>query len=329
MNSLCIPLHRRVEETGAEHVIVFHHQIRNKEKNTGTATNLNTPVQGYAEGIHSDSHPVGAEQTFGYLASDLDKKYHKGRFMYVNAWRNISDTPIADNPLAVCDERSLVKPDDYLVSQLFGPGYVLPQFNLNARNSNQHKWYYFSKMKKDEVILFKQWDSDRSLDGRVCFHTAFKDPNAPSDAPTRESIEVRALAFFPNHEPNTMPDMKKYEAPVEEKEKNRVTSKHLFNFQLDGVWDEEVAMGKVKGKQTMDVFNSNMKKAANAKDNGAAIAGCLREFMNTMFHYINQEPYFADFTGKCDHDVIKVKGHDKNPDVPVHVHRPKSLKNEK
>ena len=57
--------------------------------------------------------------------------------------------------------------------------------------------YYYSAMKKNEVILFKQWDSDPTLRGRITFHTAFSDPNAPADAPTRQSIEVRAIAFFP------------------------------------------------------------------------------------------------------------------------------------
>ena len=57
--------------------------------------------------------------------------------------------------------------------------------------------YYYSAMKKNEVILFKQWDSDPTLSGRITFHTAFSDPAAPPDAPTRQSIEVRAIAFFP------------------------------------------------------------------------------------------------------------------------------------
>ena len=52
-------------------------------------------------------------------------------------------------------------------------------------------------MKKSEVILFKQWDSDPTRRGRITFHTAFSDPAAPPDAPTRQSIEVRAIAFFP------------------------------------------------------------------------------------------------------------------------------------
>ena len=39
--------------------------------------------------------------------------------MYINAWRNISDTPIEDNNLAVLDERTTVKPDDYVMADLY------------------------------------------------------------------------------------------------------------------------------------------------------------------------------------------------------------------
>merc|ERR1719310_2100677 len=62
-------------------------------------------------------------------------------------------------------------------------------------------------MVREEVLLFKQWDSDTSLSGRVCFHTAIKDPSARAGAPARQSIEARALLFFPDHEPNTLPPM--------------------------------------------------------------------------------------------------------------------------
>ena len=38
--------------TGATHVKIFHHQVRNQEKANGNAQNLHTSVQGYANGIH-------------------------------------------------------------------------------------------------------------------------------------------------------------------------------------------------------------------------------------------------------------------------------------
>ena len=47
-----------------------------------------------------------------------------------------------------------------------------------------------------EVLLLKCFDSAK--DGRVRFtaHSAFEDPDSPSEAIARESIEVRTLAFF-------------------------------------------------------------------------------------------------------------------------------------
>ena len=57
-----------------------------------------------------------------------------------------------------------------------------------------HRWWYFSNMQRDEILLLKFHDSDRSKACRVP-HTAFRDPNFP-DALPRESIEFRTFAYF-------------------------------------------------------------------------------------------------------------------------------------
>ena len=48
----------------------------------------------------------------------------------------------------------------------------------------------------DEALVFKVYDSEK--DGRARFtpHTSFEDPASPPNAPPRQSIEVRAFAFF-------------------------------------------------------------------------------------------------------------------------------------
>ena len=71
------------------------------------------------------------------------------------------------------DERTTVKPDDYVVSDLYNHNSKDQQYKLRYNNNDLHQWWYFSFMKKNEVILFKQYDSDRALSGRACFHTAF------------------------------------------------------------------------------------------------------------------------------------------------------------
>jgi hypothetical protein len=48
-----------------------------------------------------------------------------------------------------------------------------------------------------EAILLKCYDSKDDGRARFTAHTAFDDPNSPPNAAARESIEVRALVFWP------------------------------------------------------------------------------------------------------------------------------------
>ena len=60
-------------------------------------------------------------------------------------------------------------------------------------------------MQMDEVLFFKQFDSDTALPGCMTFHTAFVDPTVRPDVPERQSIKCRAFLFFLDFEPNTCP----------------------------------------------------------------------------------------------------------------------------
>ena len=199
------------KHTGATHAKIFHHQVRCAEKSDASVAkdgsfDTSTSVQGYAHGIHTDSSGPHAETLWRHFVQGEPAECRSGRFVYINAWRNISSSPIEQDHLAVLDERSLVKPDDYVHVDLKGVGYDVLQYGLSSRNAGRHRWFYFPKMVRDEVLLFKQYDSDCSKSGRCCFHTAVRDPTARADAPPRESIEVRAILFFANHEgPNTCP----------------------------------------------------------------------------------------------------------------------------
>jgi hypothetical protein len=51
-------------------------------------------------------------------------------------------------------------------------------------------------MQRDEAVVFKTFDSIRDGRARWTAHTAFDQPSSPPDAPPRESIEMRTLAFF-------------------------------------------------------------------------------------------------------------------------------------
>jgi len=61
----------------------------------------------------------------------------------------------------------------------------------------QHRWSYFSRLERNEAILLKCYDSKEDGRARFSAHSAFDDPTSPPDAAPRESIEVRALVFWP------------------------------------------------------------------------------------------------------------------------------------
>ena len=74
------------------------------------------------------------------------------------------------------------------------PGRVGQTYRL-MYNPN-HRWYYIPRMRRDEALVFKVYDSMK--DGRARFtpHTSFEDPDSSLNAYPRQSIEARALAFF-------------------------------------------------------------------------------------------------------------------------------------
>ena len=114
------------------------------------------------------------------------------RFAIIQVWRAIVD-PIASNPLALADARS-VAPEDLLVAERRYPNRVGQTYRL--KYSPRHRWVYFPRMRRDEALVFKVYDSEK--DGRARFtpHTSFDDPTTPAGAAPRQSIEARALAFF-------------------------------------------------------------------------------------------------------------------------------------
>ena len=198
--------------TGADKVFVFASQVRNNSKKVEKLKNnafAGGNVAGYASVVHSD-----------YCAKKSVEKFYKTkgipdnvgvRYMLINCWRNTSDVhPIYNNTLAVCDTETVNADTDFVrydvpikagavcSDDLGGAsGHCAEQYRLTTRNVDRHHWYYFPHMRKDEVLLFTQFDSDTTeARARFCFHTAFTDVTVPTDRPARESMECRAMAIF-------------------------------------------------------------------------------------------------------------------------------------
>jgi hypothetical protein len=117
------------------------------------------------------------------------------RFAIYQTWRATSRPP-QDNTLALCEGRSVRNVDTMEFDVTIGPEDVLGNTFVSrvCRYDEAHRWHYFSDLTRDEVIVFKAFDS-ADPDMNVA-HTAFDDPTAPADAEPRSSIEARFVAFF-------------------------------------------------------------------------------------------------------------------------------------
>ena len=128
------------------------------------------------------------------------------RFLYSSFWRAFSSPP-QDYPLALCDGNS-VGDEEGVPNTLFIVDRIpereemlrpVPDEDKKVaaaifHYNRAHRWWYFSNMSRDEVLLLVFHDSRRIRPWRVP-HTAFRDTSRP-DAHPRESIEFRSIAYF-------------------------------------------------------------------------------------------------------------------------------------
>lgn len=60
----------------------------------------------------------------------------------------------------------------------------------------KQKWYYASRMERDEVLLIAGWDCTDPQGSRCAPHGAFQLPSQDPASPPRESIEIRTFVII-------------------------------------------------------------------------------------------------------------------------------------
>ena len=174
--------------TGARSILIFDHTVRGDAEANRDGTAIKSPVHR----VHNDYTPKsGPRRVRDLLPRGTASRLLKHRVLEINVWRPIRG-PLQTRPLAVIDASTL-RPEDYVACDLIYRDRV-GEIHYVAYN-RRHGWYYYPDMERDEVLLLKCFDSDRQR-GRTGAHAAFEHPHTPPDAPPRESIEVRAFAFF-------------------------------------------------------------------------------------------------------------------------------------
>jgi len=193
--------------TGASRVIVFDHNVRNPQR-----AKWHRGVISYVPYAHNDYTTLSGLQRVrdcavarpftdvataceeGVIHEEELEALLQGRYILINAWRNISEMPIVRDPLGVADGRT-IRNEHYITTDLVHRDRQGQTYSVTE--DPEHHWMYFSDMRKDEILLFKCYDSLESLDVlRWTAHTGFCDPRAPSNAPLRESVDARCICFF-------------------------------------------------------------------------------------------------------------------------------------
>jgi hypothetical protein len=175
---------------GASRVVVFDHNLRRGSR-------LALRPDRYDQGrpvhhAHTDFTESSAARRLRDEYGGGARELIRGRYLQVNLWRPIR-APLRDAPLAICDGATVnqhsLRPADLRYPDRCGEIYYLS-------HSPGQVWFFASDMGTDEAWLFKNFDSAPSGAGWVAPHSAFEDPRRHASVAPRESIEVRAFAFF-------------------------------------------------------------------------------------------------------------------------------------
>ena len=176
------------ETSGAKRVLVFDHTLRSADSAMREARQISGPVRN----AHNDYTEWSGPQRVRDLLPDEAEALLKKRFAVIQTWRPIRN-PVEREPLAIADAQSIGTKELIPSSRVY-PDRVGEVYHC-AFNS-EHRWYYFPNMQRNEAMVFKCFDSMKDGRARWTAHCAFDDPTSRPDAPPRESIEMRTLAFF-------------------------------------------------------------------------------------------------------------------------------------
>ena len=175
------------ERTCATRVHAFDHNLRSSDKSATEGTSVLAPVWLVHNDYTETSGPQRVRDLLGEEADDLIGR----RFAVINCWKPIHGTAF-DAPLAVCDAQT-IHSSDRVETDLRYPDRTGEIYSFSY--SEEHRWFYYPEMKRDEVMIFRTLDSD--MDPFVpTLHSAFDHPTCIESAPSRESIETRVLCFY-------------------------------------------------------------------------------------------------------------------------------------
>lgn len=180
---------------GVSRVLIYHHSFRFRgtpASDEQCDDNHRNPA--FYPHVDRDRASVHAEIE-KQLGHEEAEKVKKNRIQMINVWRPVGPNPITRNPLAICDYRSIDVDNDVkpMTTRLVDSN--LTAYTISRNANDAHKWYYLSRMRSDEMFVFKQFDSKPDVAPRA-FHTAFEIDSEPKPTEEQLSLEIRCLIFY-------------------------------------------------------------------------------------------------------------------------------------
>ena len=173
------------ESLQAEKVIIIDHTLRSSAPTSD--------LRRTATHVHNDYTAASCLQRLqDSVGNTQAKAWSNRRLIQVNTWQPLME-PVTVAPLGLLDGSSVVI-DDLVPSPIIYPDRRGEIYSV--RHNPNHRWYYFSQMRRDEILLFKGFDSADSGQVKFTPHAAFQHPDSKPDDPPRRSIEVRALVMI-------------------------------------------------------------------------------------------------------------------------------------
>ncbi|KAJ4403642.1 hypothetical protein N0V82_010619 [Gnomoniopsis sp. IMI 355080] len=174
--------------TGASYVHVYEHNSRGPVK---PDQNKAIPMQCPCHFVHCDQSYNGAKTIALSRIPDkaFAEKAVQGHFAVINVWRPVRT--IYKDPFACAEGASVVDETDLAPMPIQADDLLEEGWAVGP--NKQHRWYFKYAQQPDEVLLFKNYDSQGPV--RRIVHSAFIDPSHVGDD-DRESIELRCVVVF-------------------------------------------------------------------------------------------------------------------------------------
>ncbi|KAI9663986.1 MAG: hypothetical protein M1821_007477 [Bathelium mastoideum] len=202
----------RKEVEGVDEIVIFDARIRHGES-SGTKAHDGLHYNPFARQVHVDQTESSIITKIRTLTELKANFLLRGRSRIINVWRPIRH-PVYDCGLAIADGGMLKDGDVIECDRMRRDDGLFWDTMGVVKYREGYRWHYMSEQAEEDVLIFKNYDSDKRVKARHCLHTAFDVPFPPPHAPPRQSIEIRALIFThppPDSTPN--PTLSRFPSP--------------------------------------------------------------------------------------------------------------------